>query len=319
MPRSDFNGDGRSDILWRNGSLVSDWLGTSTGGFVINDANASHILNDDYLIIGTGDFNGDGRDDLLIRYHWSLGATVVKVALANDSGGFAASFSAGTIGRGSQVSAIGDFNHDGREDLAVTAGSKTTIWFANSSGAFEKSNLSANYSADWKVIAAGDFNGDGFDDLLFRNSAGVLSNWLGGASGFIVNDANALAEVPTNWRVAGIGDFNGDGRDDILWRSDDGAFSDWLGQANGGFVINDANAFNSIPTDWQIAAVGDYNGDGRDDILWRNSVTGAMSDWLGTGAGGFVINDANAFAVVPAEWEIQPIDGTLIHWGIIAP
>ena len=46
--------------------------------------------------------------------------------------------------------------------------------------------------------------------------------------------------------------------------------TDWLGQANGGFADNDANAFASVRTDWHVAGTGDFNGDGRDDILWRN-------------------------------------------------
>ena len=50
----------------------------------------------------------------------------------------------------------------------------------------------------------------------------------------------------------GSGDFNGDGRDDILWRSDSGQLSDWLGTASGGFVTNDANAFNNVPTNWHV-------------------------------------------------------------------
>ncbi|MEO8141377.1 MAG: M10 family metallopeptidase C-terminal domain-containing protein, partial [Sphingomicrobium sp.] len=65
-------------------------------------------------------------------------------------------------------------------------------------------------------------------------------------------------------------DFNGDGRSDILWRNIDGQMSNWLGQANGGFVQNNANAAAVVPTSWQIAGTGDFNGDGRDDILWRN-------------------------------------------------
>ncbi len=65
-------------------------------------------------------------------------------------------------------------------------------------------------------------------------------------------------------------DFNGDGRSDILWRHDDGLTIDWLGQANGGFADNYSNSVINIPTEWQVDGLGDFNGDGRDDILWRH-------------------------------------------------
>ena len=60
-----------------------------------------------------------------------------------------------------------------------------------------------------------------------------------------------------------------------------------------------------MPISWTVVAVGDYNGDGRDDILWRNS-NGQLSDWLGTATGGFTPNDANAFTSVPTTWHVQP-------------
>ena len=146
----------------------------------------------------------------------------------------------------------------------------------------------------------------GRDDILWRNVNGQLSNWLGTATGgFVSNDANAFTTVPTNWHVAGTGDFNGDGRDDILWRNDAGQLSNWLGQANGGFVSNDANAFGSAPTSWSIVGTGDFNGDGRDDILWRNT-NGTVTDWLGNANGSFTPNDAAAAQLVPTNWHVQP-------------
>ena len=53
-----------------------------------------------------------------------------------------------------------------------------------------------------------------------------------------------------------------------------------------------------IPNSWQVEGTGDFNGDDRDDIVWRRD-DGAFTDWLGQANGGFVTNDANAWASAP--------------------
>ena len=161
--------------------------------------------------------------------------------------------------------------------------------------------------------APDDFNGDGLSDILWRNDNGALTDWLGTATGgFAYNSASAgaFAAVGTDWHVVGTGDFNGDGRADILWRNDSGALTDWLGTASGGFVDNSASAYAVVGTDWKVADTGDFNGDGRIDILWRDD-DGALTDWLGTASGGFVDNALHAYATVATNWHIQPHDHAL--------
>ena len=60
-----------------------------------------------------------------------------------------------------------------------------------------------------------------------------------------------------------------------------------------------------VPLSWQVAQVGDYNGDGRDDILWRNN-DGRITDWLGLANGGYFDNAANGMTTVPTAWHVQP-------------
>lgn len=141
----------------------------------------------------------------------------------------------------------------------------------------------------------GDFNGDGRADILWRNENGSLTNWLGRSDGgFIGNDSKALVvDIPTHLNVAAVADFNGDGRNDILWRGEDGIFTNWLGRSDGGFAGNDEIAFHYVPLDWKVVGTGDFNGDGRADVLWRNQ-NGSLTNWLGRADGGFVGNDGNA-------------------------
>src|SRR4029078_3883644 len=114
---------------------------------------------------------------------------------------------------------------------------------------------------------------------------------------------NAFSNVPTSWTIAGTGDFNGDGKDDVLWRSNTGQVSDWLATGTGGVTQNDANALVNVPTSWNVVGTGDFNGDGKDDVLWRSN-TGQLSDWLGKANGGFTTNDANALVNVPTSWNV---------------
>ena len=306
---SDFNGDGRSDILWRSDSgALSNWLGQAGGGFAVNDGNAFADVPTSWQVAGTGDFNGDRRDDIV----WRSDSGLVSTWLGQADGGFSVNDANAltAVSADWTIVGTGDFNGDLRDDILWrNDNGQLSDWLGQVDGGFVANDANAlvNVPTNWLVAGTGDFNGDGRADILWRSVTGELSNWLGQPNGgFVVNDANAFSNAaPTSWHVAGVGDFNGDGRDDILWRSDGGQLSNWLGQVNGGFVINDANAMTSVPADWQVAGIGDYNGDGFDDILWRSD-SGPVSNWLGTATGGFVNNDPEAFRDAPTNWHVQP-------------
>jgi hypothetical protein len=311
--RNDFNGDGRSDVLWRSDvGEFTNWLGQANGGFAGNGANTWYTnLPSSWQIIGTGDFNGDGRDDIL----WRSASGEMTNWLGQANGGFVnngANAWFTNLPSTWQVVGTGDFNGDGRDDLMWRSTSgEFSNWLGQANGGFL--NNGANSwgvgPASWKVIAVGDFNGDGRDDILWRSDAGEMSDWLGQANGgFVNNGANSwFANLPSSWQVVGTGDFNGDGRDDLMWRSTSGEYSNWLGQPNGGFVNNGANSWGVGPANWHILGIGDYNGDGRDDLLWRSDA-GELSNWLANANGGFVNNGANSWSTGPTSWHVVQVD-----------
>ena len=297
-------------MLWRHddGSFTT-WLAQAGGGFVSNDANSWHSIPTAWRVIGTGDFNGDGSADVLWRNadgsftNWLAGAN--GSFTSNDANAWT------VLPNTWQVDGVGDFNGDGRDDLIWRRDDGAfTTWLAQPSGGFVSNDANSwtMLPTSWQVVGTGDFNGDGRSDIVWRNTNGAFTTWLAQANGgFVSNDANSFTTLPTAWRVDGVGDFNGDGSDDLVWRNTDGSFTTWLSQANGAFVSNDANSFTTLPNSWQIVEVGDYNGDGRDDILWRRD-DGAFTSWLAQGNGSFVSNDANAFTTLPSAWHVQGPD-----------
>ena len=60
-----------------------------------------------------------------------------------------------------------------------------------------------------------------------------------------------------------------------------------------------------MPTSWQVDGIGDFNGDGRDDILLRHD-SGTLTDWLGTANGSFADNWGVFAQGLPITWHVQP-------------
>jgi hypothetical protein len=304
---SDFNGDGRSDVLWLNdGGTIRDWLAQSSGAFAGNTANLNTTVPTDWHIVATGDFNGDGVSDVL----WESNAGNVRDWLGQANGGFSGNVANLNVTMTSDwhVVGTGDFNGDGLTDvLWRNEGGMVREWLGQSNGAFtgNVANFSVTVPTDWKIVGTGDFNGDGYSDILWRGSDGTVRDWLGTANGsFTGNTANLNTLVSNDWHVVGTGDFNGDGHDDILWRASDGTVREWLGQDNGAFAGNVANLNTTVPTDWHVVSIADFNGDGIDDLLWE-STGGSVREWLGQSNGSFVGNTANVNVTVPTDWHVQ--------------
>lgn len=304
---NDFNRDGRSDILLRNDNgTITEWLGQPNGGFFSNHAAVAYGLNTSWHVDAVGDFNGDGHDDLLLRHNNGS----VTNWLGQTNGTFFSNHvnASYVLPTGWHVEGAGDFNGDGRDDVLLRNDNGTiTEWLGQPNGSFFSNHAIVAYGLDisWHVDAIGDFNGDGRDDLLLRNDNGSVTNWLGQIDGsFFSNHANASYALPAGWHVEGAGDFNGDSCDDLLLRHDNGTITEWLGQSNGSFFSNHAVAAYALDTSWHVDAIGDFNADGRDDVLLRND-NGSVTDWLGASNGSFFSNHVNASYVVPSGWHVQ--------------
>ncbi|MDI9847256.1 VCBS repeat-containing protein, partial [Rhodoblastus sp. 17X3] len=140
------------------------------------------------------------------------------------------------------------------------------------------------------VTGVADFNGDGKTDVLWRNTNGALYDWaMNGsqiASAQPITYQGAAVNLAASWGVAGVADFNGDGKADVLWRNTNGALYDWAmngSQIGSAQPITYQGAAVNLDASWSVAGVGDFNGDGKADVLWRNT-NGALYDWTMIGS-----------------------------------
>jgi CSLREA domain-containing protein len=257
--------------------------------------------------VAIGDFNGDGKQDLAeADASGGFGAGDVSVVLGNGAGGFgsAAPF---TVGTTPLSVVVGDFNGDGKQDLAAANGNSNnvSVLLGNGAGSF---GAATNFGVGTAPIsiAVGDFNGDGKQDLAAANrDSNNVSVLLGDGAGSFGAAANfAVGNAPQS---VAVGDFNGDGKLDLVAGDfNSNNVSVLLGDGAGGFG---AAADFSVGTNPLSVAVGDFNGDGKQDLATANLGSANVSVLLGDGAGSF--SAATNFGVgnQPASVAVGDFDG----------
>lgn len=287
----DFDGDGRSDVLWRDTSGdVAMWL--MSGGQFSSGAMLSSVPTT-WSIVGTRDFTGNGNADIL----WLDNTGNLGIWLMNGTA--VSSYSSlGNVGPQWAVVGTGDFNGDGVGDILWRNSSTgdLAIWLMNNGQLSSGIDLGV-ISSDWSVVGVGDFNGDGVSDILWRDNSGNLAIWF--MSNGQVSSGVVVGQVSTAWSIAGTGDFNGDGVSDILWRDGAGDLAIWLMNSSGQMMSG--TTFPSIPTSWSVAETGDFDGNGKSDVLWINT-DGDVGVWL---INGLSVSSAIGLGNVGTSWQVQ--------------
>lgn len=249
----------------------------------------------------TGDFNGDGKTDLAC---YTSTAGVWSVALSTGSGWQLESWSGGP-GPALPVTdqcVTGDFNGDGKTDLACYTGNSGSWNVALSTGSGWQSefwNGGPLLAAEWNVVPipeqcfASDFDGDGKTDLAC--SDGVDSVWsvaISTGTGWNTESWSGGPVVPLPMTQQCVsGDLNGDGKADLAC---------WTGEGGGWAVaLSTGSSWNAsiwsggpAPVDeWNIVPVpeqcfaADFNGDGRTDLACSDGTNSTWSVGLSTGSG----------------------------------
>jgi hypothetical protein len=237
--------------------------------------------------VAVGDFNGDGKQDLAVANYDLDIVSTVSILLGNGDGTFSGPTNFATGFTGPDTIAVGDFNGDGKQDLAVANYNSGTvsILLGNGDGTFSgPTNFATGFQGPYS-IAVSDFNGDGKQDLAvaLNSSPGWVSILLGDGTGNF--NGPTLFRAGNNSLSVAVGDFNGDGKQDLAVTSisPDGV-SILLGDGAGNFSASTTFGAGDYPFS---VAVGDFNGDGKQDLAVANNLSNNMSILLGDGAGHF--------------------------------
>ena len=264
----DFNGDGKPDLaaITADGMVhlfLNQGSGTFAGQLIVSAGSAG----DTPLFVVAGDLNGDGKPDLAVaNSDYGTGSSTVDVLL-NQGGGTFGSPVAYAVGNDPDSVAVGDFNGDGKPDLAVASlnDNAVSVLLNQGNGTF---GARATYAVGTypTSVTVGDFNGDGKPDLAVANSGdgrvGLLLNAGGGT--FASEVTYFVGMTPTSVVAA---DFDGDGKPDLATaNTGDDTVSVLLNQGSGTFAAQTTYAITGNGNYTFPMAAGDFNRDGKPDL-----------------------------------------------------
>ena len=251
-------------------------FGNNTGsyalrlGFEASDDGTTATVPAGEHLRNLGDFNGDGRDDVLLRHadgRWRYypmdGATVL-------AGNGAANLTRDLAWR---IAGIGDFDGDGKDDVLLRKTDGRWFFYPMDGRNVLAGRGTVRMTRDpaWQVAGIGDLDGDGKDDVLMRHADGRWHYYRMNGRRPLAGSGSGRLTRDLAWQMAGVGDFDGDGKDDVLLRrGDDGR---WYFYPMNGRASIAGRGTVPLTRDlaWDVAGVGDFDADGRHDVLLRHA------------------------------------------------
>jgi hypothetical protein len=292
-PRSvalgDLNGDGKLDVATANFSGGASVMLNTSNGTPSFTSRRDFTVGTNPTTLVVADFNSDGLDDLAVGNHGGGNISLLLNTTGADSHTpvFAAQQQVAP-GSAPHSLAVGDFNGDGKPDLAAgqldgnsVAVLRNTSAAASGGGTIEETRFAVQDNPN--AVALGDLDGDGKPDLAVVNgdsdSVSLLRNTTpGGAAPEFADQEEVF--VGASPRGVALGDLNGDGRLDIVVANFDSSSVSVLlnatARGDSSFTFDDQGEFTTGdgPT---AVALGDIDGDGRLDIVVANRTTETIS------------------------------------------
>ncbi|MER6949579.1 N-acetylmuramoyl-L-alanine amidase [Nonomuraea sp. NPDC000554] len=268
---ADFNGDGKDDVVtFTHGTDADVYVATSNGA----KFDGTSVKWHDFFAPGgetpyTGDFTGDGKDDI-VTFAQGPSADVYVAPSTGTSFGAATKWHDFFAPSG-EIPAVGDFNGDGKDDIVTfTRGTNADVYVALSTGSgFGTASVWHDFFAlNGEFPAVGDVNGDGKDDLIVFTQGTSADVYVALSTGTSFGPARKAHDffAPAGEQPR-VGDFNGDGKADIATFTSDDLADVYVALSDGagfgpGMKWNDFFAPGG-----EFPYTGDYDGDGKDDIV----------------------------------------------------
>ncbi|MFE0698900.1 FG-GAP-like repeat-containing protein, partial [Streptomyces sp. NPDC058872] len=276
----DFNGDGRTDVLWYGPGADPDaiWYGRNDRSTTFHKA-ADVTVNGSYTPV-SGDFDGDGFKDVL----W------YGPGSGHDSLWYGTSVEGEFTSRSIEVSGdyvpvAGDFNGDGKDDVLWygPGAAPDAIWYGKGDRDLNFNKGSDVGVSGTYVPVSGDFDGDGFWDVLWYGPGSANDSMWYGTSTKGHFQSTSIQVNGTYTPV--VGDFNGNGTFDVLWYGP-GADPDAIWYGSGDRSTTFSKAADVTVNGTYTPVNGDFDGDGFWDVLWYGPGSANDSMWYGTSTKG---------------------------------
>ncbi|MET7738278.1 VCBS repeat-containing protein [Streptomyces sp. NPDC005402] len=279
--RADFDGDGTSDLVYRNvaGQL---YVNIGSSETMALDADVAKVKD----VLTPGDLDGDGVQDVLtlsssgvLSFHPGIYARV--------PGGLGSRRTAATGWQAyNKIAAPGDMNADGKPDLLARTPTGTLYYYpGKGDGSFgSRVRIGTGWQQYDELIGAGDLNGDGVGDLLARTFSGTLYRYTGKKGGtFNAKAKDSRTEWGSYNQIIGGGDWDGNGKTDLLARDFSGNLWLYPGNGSGTFATRQARS-KGWGKATQFAGAGNNPHFGKYGIMARTSA-GSVYSYAVTGTG----------------------------------
>jgi hypothetical protein len=246
---ADFGGDGKSDMLFLNGTTngIAIW---QMNGTTVTGSPQVGTMTAGFHLAGLGDFDGDGKTDLLTV---NDATNAIDVRLMNGVQATTET-QVDTMASGFHFAGTGDFNGDGKTDVLTINDTTHAVDVRLMDGTqptTESQIGTINAASGWHFAEVGDFNGDGQSDLLFVNDT------THGVAVWQINNGHVSAAPQVGTMDAGahyqsLADTNADHKTDILFQNDtDHTVSVW--QMDGTHMVSNSPVGTiNAAADWHL-------------------------------------------------------------------